>query len=104
MSLNYNEIGQVIRVNVGSDITSAATLTLKLLPQAGKAKEISTGVTAPLVDVTVGEDTYSSGEYIQYTTQDKDLDFVGLWKKKAVVEFSASNVEQTNYESFRVLA
>ena len=102
MSLNYNEVGQVIRVDVGRDITTA-TPTLKLLPQTGSAKEFTSGVTIPLVDVTVGEEEFLSGEYIEYTTKDKDLDFVGLWRKKAILEFSGSDIEQTNYESFRVL-
>jgi hypothetical protein len=104
MSLNYKEVGQVIRVNVGSDITSATTLTLKLLPQVGDYKEITTGVTAPAVTVTAGEDIFTSGEYIEYTTLATDLDYIGLWKKKAVITNSATDIEQTNYESFRVLA
>lgn len=103
MSANYQEVGHIIRVNVGSDITSATSLTLKLLPQLGAAKEISTGVTAPAATVTVGEVTFTGGEYIEYTTKDGDLDFVGLWRKKAILEFSSSDIEQTNYESFRVL-
>lgn len=102
MSLNFNEVGQIIRVDVGRDITTS-TPTLKLLPQSGPAKEITTGVTMPLVDVTDGEEEFLSGEYIEYTTKDGDLDFVGLWRKKAILEFSSSNIEQTNYESFRVL-
>lgn len=104
VSANYKEVGQVIRVNVGSDITSATALTLKLFPQVGKVKEISTGVTAPAVTVTVGAETFTSGEYIEYTTLATDLDYIGLWMKKAVITYSANNIGQTNYEPFRVLA
>lgn len=103
MSANYKEVGHVIRVNVGSDITSATDLTLRLLPQVGAGKSITDGVTAPAVTVTVGEDTFTSGEYIEYTTTASDLDYTGLWRKKAIVTHSSTDIEQTDFETFRVL-
>ncbi len=102
-NLNNNEIGQVIRVNAGKDITSA-TITLILLPERGEKKEITTGITVGSVDFNAGGETYLANEYIEYTTVDEDLDYTGRWKKKIQMKFSASNVEQTDYEKFRVLA
>jgi len=101
-NLNYNETGQLIRVNAGKDIT-AATPSLALLPEVGVKKVIVDGVSIPLVDAEVGNDTYYAGEYIEYTTLDDDLDYAGRWKKKAFLEYSAGNIEQTDYVKFRVM-
>ena len=103
MSYNYKQIGAVIRVDAGYDI-SAATPTLKLTPEVGMTAEYTTGVTIPAVDVTVDGVTYTANQYIEYTTTADELDYVGRWKKKAVLTFSATNIDQTNYEPFRVLA
>ena len=51
MSLNFNEIGQVIRINVGKDI-SASTPTLVMEPEVGRVKGITNGVTIPAIPVT----------------------------------------------------
>jgi len=102
-NLNHNEIGQIIRVNANLDI-SLSTPMLILLPEVGEVKEITQGVTIPSVDVTVGSETYLADQYIEYSTIDGDLDYTGGWKKKAKLDFSASNVMQTDYQKFRVLA
>jgi hypothetical protein len=102
MSLNFNEVGEIIRVNVGKDI-SASTPTLILRPEVGQQKEISTGVTIPNVQVVTDAETFEANEYIQYTTVVDDLNYVGRWKKKARLDFSPSNIEQTDFVKFRVL-
>jgi len=101
-NLNYNEIGQVIRVNAGLDI-SLSTPTLILLPEVGEVKEITQGVTIPDVDMVVGNETYLADQYIEYSTIDGDLDYTGRWKKKAKLDFSNSNIMQTDYQKFKVL-
>jgi hypothetical protein len=101
-NLNFKEIGQVIRVNLGEDI-SLATPTLVLLPEVGTVKNITDGVTIPAVQVVVGDETFEANEYIEYTTIKDDLDYVGRWKKKAKLTFSDSDVQQNDYEKFRVL-
>lgn len=102
-NLNLNEIGSIIRVNLGQDIT-AATPTLILQPELGSAKEITAGVTIPLVTVETDLETFEAGEYIEYKTIDGDLDYVGRWRKKAKLNFSASDIRQNDFELFRVLA
>ena len=102
MNLNFNEIGQIIRVNVGKDI-SLSTPTLILQPESGITKEITTGVTIPNVQVITEAETFEANEYIEYTTIKDDLDYVGRWKKKAKLDFSSSNIEQTDFVKFRVL-
>ncbi len=101
-NLNFNEIGQVIRVNVGKDISSS-TPSLFLQPELGLTKEIINGVTIPNVTVETDLQTYNANEYIEYTTIDGDLDYAGKWRKKALVNFSTANIEQTDYVKFRVL-
>lgn len=101
-NLNFNEIGQVILVNVGKDI-SLSTPELILQPELGLTKEISAGVTIPAVTVVVDGETFEANEYISYTTVDGDLDYAGRWKKKARLTFSSTNIEQTDFVKFRVL-
>lgn len=102
MNLNFNEIGQVIRINLGKDI-SAATPSLILQPEIGDAKEFTTGVTIGAVQIDEDGETFCIDEYIEYTTVKDDLDYVGRWRKKAKLDFSPTNVEQTDFIKFRVL-
>jgi len=102
-NLNYKEVGQPIRINLGEDI-SLSTPTLMLQPEIGNVKEITTGVSVPAVNVTVGDETLLANEYIEYYTLEDDLDYVGRWKFKAKLDFSATDVRQTDYQKFRVLA
>lgn len=101
-NLNFNEIGSIIRVNLGYDITGS-TPELILQPEAGETKTISTGVTIPAVTVETELETFNAGEYIEYKTIDGDLDYVGRWRKKAKLTFSASDIQQNNFVKFRVL-
>ena len=103
MNYNYNEIGSIIRVNLGYDIASA-TPELIIEPEVGYLKVISTGVTIPGVTVETDTETFEAGEYIEYTTIKHDLDYVGRWRKKAKLTYSSDDIQQSNYEKFRVLA
>ena len=105
-NLNFNEIGQVIRVQLGQDLTLVSPLptpSLILRPEIGEIKTITSGVTIPTSTVVVGEETFYAYEYIEYTTIDGDLDYAGRWKKKYKLEFSTANIEQGDFEKFRVL-
>lgn len=103
MNLNHNEIGSTIRVNLGYDITLSSP-TLILQPEIGITKEITTGVTIPVVTVVTDLETFEAGEYIEYKTIDGDLDYVGRWRKKAKLDFSSSDIQQNDFTKFRVLA
>ena len=102
-NLNFNEIGQIIRVNIGKDITLSIP-TLILQPEVGSTKEITSGVTIPSVTVITALETFEAGEYIEYKTIDGDLDYVGRWRKKAKLFYSELEVEQSDFTKFRVLA
>ena len=102
-NLNLNEVGQPIRINLSDDI-SLSTPTLILKPEIGITKEITDGVTIPAVNVTVGDETLLANEYIEYFTKDGDLDYVGRWIFKAKLDFSSTDIRQTDFQKFRVLA
>ena len=102
-NLNFKEIGQPIRINLNVDI-SLATPTLILQPELGTTKEITSGVSIPATNVTVGDETLLANEYIEYYTLENDLDYVGRWRFKAKLDFSSTDVRQTDYQKFRVLA
>jgi hypothetical protein len=75
-----------------------------LQPELGNTKEITTGVTIPDSDVTVGDETLLANEYIEYYTLADDLDYVGRWRFKAKLDFSSTDIRQTDFQKFRVLA
>ena len=102
---NYNkgEIGAVIRVDAGEDISSATSVLIRLRPEVGEVTQFT--ATVPASSVTVGDTTYTANEYAEYTTlAETDLDYVGRWDKKAVSTFSSADIRQTDYERFRVLS
>lgn len=101
-NMNFNEIGQPIRINLGEDI-SLSTPTLILQPELGNTKNITDGVTIPAVPVIVGGETLNANEYIEYFTKDKDLDYVGRWKFKAKLDFTSTDIRQTDFQKFKVL-
>lgn len=103
MSLNNNEIGQPIRINFNEDV-SLSTPTLILEPELGIRKDITSGVTIPNVNVTVGSETFLANEYLEYFTIDGDLDYTGQWRFKAKLDFSSTDIRQTNFQRFTVLA
>jgi len=102
-SLNFKEIGQPIRINLNEDI-SLATPTLILEPKLGEKKEITSGVTIPAADVTVNGVTLNANEYVEYITKETDLDYIGQWRFKAKLNFSPTDIRQTDFQRFTVLA
>ena len=100
-NLNIGEIGAIIRVNLGYDISSS-TPSIILLPEVGEVKEFD-NVVIPVVDYSDDLETLNAGEYIEYTTKDGDLNYVGRWKKKARIKVSDSDISQSDFIKFRVL-
>lgn len=66
-----NDIGTLINVDVGSDITGATVHQIKYIKPDGSSGSW---------DATV------STQYLQYTTADGDLDELGDWEVQAYVE------------------
>ena len=103
-NLNINEVGQPIRINFSEDI-SLSTPTLILQPEIGQTKEISDGVTIPSSSVTLSSgEVLNANEYLEYYTKDGDLDYIGRWRNKAKLKFSDTDIRQSDFVKFRVLA
>ena len=102
-NLNKGEIGSIIRVIAGEDISTATSVLMILEPELGAAKEFT--ATVPGVTIEVDGITYTANEYAEYTTvSEEDLNYIGRWRKKIKYTFSSVDVKQTNYLKFRVLA
>lgn len=101
-NINTGEVGTVIRINVGYDI-SAATPSMVFLPQYGETQVRLTGVTVGNTQVVTDLETFEANEYVEYTSQVADFKYVGKWKKRAVLTFDNTNIQMTDYEDFRVL-
>ena len=102
-NLNKGEIGSIIRVIAGEDISSATSVEMILEPELGAIKEFT--ATVPASTIVVDNITYTANEYAEYTTvSEEDLDYIGRWRKKIKYTFSSVDVKQTNYQKFRVLA
>jgi hypothetical protein len=102
-NFNKGEIGSIIRVDAGEDISTASSVLIILEPELGLTKEFT--ATVPASTVTVDGITYTANEYAEYTTASvEDLDYVGRWRKKIKSTFSSVDVRQTDYVKFRVLS
>ena len=101
--INKGEIGQTLRINLGEDISAATSTIIFAEPEVGTVKEFV--ATVPAVPITVNGVTLNANEYAEYTTTSaEDLDYIGRWRMKLKATFSSTEVSQTNYEKFRVLA
>jgi hypothetical protein len=101
--INVGEIGVPLRINLGEDISSANPAIIIAEPEAGTKKEFL--ATVPAVPITIDGVTFNANEYAEYTTtSEDDLDYVGRWRMKLKATFSSTDIAQTNYVKFRVLA
>ena len=102
-SVNKGEIGQPLRVSIGENISLSTSAIIIAEPEVGITKEFTAII--PDVDVTVGGVTLNANEYAEYTTLTiDDLDYVGRWRMKLKATFASTDVRQTDYVKFRVLA
>ena len=101
--LNKGEIGQPLRINFGEDISNATEALILSQPEIGTTKEFV--ATIPATPVTVNGTTFNANEYVEYlTTSKEDQDYVGRWRYKAKLTFSSTDIRQSNYFKYRVLA
>lgn len=100
---NCGEHGGPIYANFGTDISSAASLTFALEPRQGDRKDFLENIAIGAVDVEVGDQTFLSGEYLVYTVQEADLDFVGQWRSQGGLNLG-SELIKTDFDRFTVLA
>ncbi len=103
-NLNVNEYGDVLRINMGEDVSAATKLNFIFEPRLGDKKEIIAGVTVGTTDVTEDDETFLANQYLEYTTLDGDLDFEGQWRIKGEATMSATRKVISDYRTISVLA
>lgn len=101
MSLNVDEFGDVVRVNMREDVSSATSYTMTLQPKVGDTLEKT--ATLGTVDVTYEGEDLLANNYIEYTIADGDLEYAGQWRKKGKAVISSTKEIVSNYEFFTVL-
>jgi hypothetical protein len=117
-SLNTNEYGQVLRANIGQDVSTATGYTFVLQPKVGQSTNTNatastqpdgavirtgTDVTLGTTDVTVGDETYLANQYVNYTVKENDLSHSGLWRFKGEATMSTTNKIVGDYKLLTVL-
>ena len=100
-SINKDEYGQTLRVNFGEDVSAATAYNFIIEPKFGDKLE-KTG-TLGTSNVEVGDETYLANEYIEYITEDGDIDQAGQWRMKAEATMSSTEKLSTDYQLFTVL-
>ncbi len=104
MSINKDEYGQILYINVGEDLTGT-TLTLILEPKEGDeiTRAAADGLTIGTTNITVDGVQFNANEYAYYTIKSGDLDYAGFWRYKLKVKFSATKELSTNYQRIKVM-
>lgn len=103
-SLNVGEYGQVLRFNVGEDI-SAATITLSFQPpnETIVDKLAVDGVVVPAQNITINNSNiFVANQYAEYTIEDGLINKVGTWKIRLTAEFADPSVRKTDWVTFVV--
>lgn len=100
MSLNKDEFGQTLRVNLGEDISSATSYKMFIEPQLGTLLEKT--ATLGTTNVDVDDETYLANQYVEYTTIDGDMDYAGTWRLKGIAVYASSEIHG-DYKKFTVL-
>lgn len=117
-ALNAFEYGQVLRANIGQDVSTNTSLTFILQPKEGVPKNVTSGqnlvnaiyrtqndgVTVGASDVVVGDETYLANEYLEYTLQEEDLSLPGLWRVKGEAQLSPTGRVSGDFKTITVLA
>lgn len=116
--LNKFEYGQVVRANIGIDVSTNTGLEFILQPKSGTPVNVTTALDQPLnailrtgsdgvvvgtVDVVVGDETFKANEYLEYTTLPNDLSISGIWRVKGTAQLSPTNKAVGDYRNITVL-
>jgi hypothetical protein len=117
-AFNKFEYGQVIRANLKQDVSTNTGLEMIIQPELGSSKNASRlnnenprgaviannpDVTVGTVDVVVGDETYLSNEYLEYTIKENDLSKSGIWRVKGLADITTTNRVTGDYVRFSVL-
>lgn len=103
MTFNKKEYGSILRVNLGTDISTGTDLKVILEPWRGEKQEHTTNIAIGTSNVTVDDQTFLANQYLEYTIQEDDLKKEGQWRTRgsAIV---GSELTKGDYVKFTVLA
>ena len=117
-NLNRFEYGQIVRANIGVDVSTNTGLEFILQPKSGAPINATTVLDQPLnailrtgsdgvvvgtVNIAIGDETFLANEYLEYTTLPDDLSISGLWRIKGAAQLSATNKAVGDYRNVTVL-
>lgn len=102
MTFNYGEYGSILYINLGVDITAATSLTVVMEPERGEAKTFTSNIAVGTANTDVDDKTYLAGEFMEYTLQDGDLDYVGQWRVRGSA-LVGTELVKSDYERITVL-
>jgi len=99
--MNINEYGQIIRANIGKDVSSANSYKINLEPIIGEIVEKP--ATLGVVNIVEGDETWLANQYVEYVVEEGVLSYAGQWRKRGKAQSTSSNANG-NYSYFTVLA
>jgi len=92
--MNVGEYGNYIRVNLSEDLQSYLVFMILRSPTP-YVKEVilseQEGVTVGLSDIIIGDQTFLSGQYIEYRVKEGDIFLSGEWALRVKVESILKN-------------
>ena len=118
MNLNQYEYGQVLRANIGLDVSTNVGLSFILQVKTGTPENAnsdsdqprnsiirtsSDGVTVGLVDVFDGDTKLLANEYLEYTTKKDDFSIAGQWRIKGEAKISSNKKVSGSFKLITVL-
>jgi len=83
-----NEYGKILIIPTGIDISANTGLSLTITRPDGTVMTTTNNLTAPGIDVTVDNVTYSANQYASYITQLGDITGPGEYKAKIKATFA----------------
>ena len=103
MTFNDGEYGSILRVNLGIDISAGTGLTIELQPSQGDLKSFTTNIAVGTLNVYVDDQEFLANQYLEYTLQVDDLDYVGQWRARGLAIVSGELIKG-DFVRFTVLA
>lgn len=118
MNLNKFEYGQVLRADIGEDVSTNIGLTFILQPKTGNPENSnnsteqprnsiirtqSEGVVVGTADVFDGDTKLLANQYLEYTVQQSDLSIGGQWRIKGEADITSTKKLIGNFKLITVL-
>ena len=111
MSINVSDVGKVILVNAGYDLSGNSELSLVFLKPDGTTKVTKTtadGVSAPTTAASVTVDgeavSFAANEYFSYVVEAGLFDTSGAWKVQGIYADATPKNLAGDFAEFSVFA